>query len=64
MHEKAREEHTLVEMKIIPLLNHLPKEFINIVFNWTAEDVEDHDDEETIKNYQYQKYQHFYGNEE
>ena len=64
MHEKARQDRVLVERKIIHLLSNLPKEFINIVFNWVAEDVEDHDDKETIKNYQYQKYQHFYGNEE
>ena len=64
MYEKAREEHVLVERKITHLLSNLPKEFINILLNWVAEDVEDHDDKETIKNYQYQKYQHFYGDEE
>ena len=48
MVSKAKEHHTRVEQKIIPLLSALPKEFINIVFNWTVEDMEDVEDKETI----------------
>ena len=64
MHEKAREEHTLVEMKIIPLLSALPKEFINIVFNWTVEDMEEQEDKEAILFLNELKDQNFWPNEE
>ena len=64
MVSKAKEQHTRVEQKIIPLLSALPKEFINIVFNWTVEDMEDMEDKETILILSQWRDEHFYGNEE
>ena len=64
MHEKAKQDHVLVERKIIHLLSNLPKEFINIVFNWTVEDMEEQEDKEAILFLNELKDQNFWPNEE
>ena len=62
--EKAREQHARVEHLICALLSTLPKEFINIVFNWTVEDMEEQDDKEAILILTQLRDEHFWGNEE
>ena len=53
-----------VEHLICALLSTLPKEFINIVFNWTVEDMEEQDDKEAILILTQLRDEHFWGNEE
>ena len=64
MAEKAREQHARVEKLVCDHLTRLPKEFINIVFNWTVEDMEEQEDKEAILFLNELKDQNFWPNEE